>query len=55
MSKELKWCKCFMKAFYLSRFHHRKRTRMKNHHRLEKLKDKAFKKWGCFPLPKEWC
>ena len=36
------------------RNHKRRRIRYKNIHRTEKLKQKAFKRWGSFPIPPEW-
>lgn len=54
MSKELIWCKKFIKVANLSWYHPRKRIRIKNHNKIKKLKQIAFKKWGHFPLPPEW-
>ena len=53
MSNKLRWCLNFMRAEHLRR-HKRWRTRKKNINRLHRMKIKAFKRWGCFPLPKEW-
>ena len=53
MSNKLKWCLGFSKAVDLRR-HPRWRTRKKNIHRVQKMMRKAFRRWGCFPLPPEW-
>lgn len=53
MSRELVWCKNFMKAVYL-RGHHKYRVRKKNIKRAERLVEYAMKTWGCFPYPPEW-
>ena len=37
MSKELKWCKQFVKCSSLSMYHKRKRVRNKNENRVDKL------------------
>jgi len=55
MSDELKWCKSFLRVNYLMCFHHRKKIRKKNMHRRDKLAQYAFKRWGHFPMPPEWC
>lgn len=54
MSKELDYCKKFLKVANLSWHHPRKRIRIKNHNRLKKLTKIAIKKWGGYPLPIEW-
>lgn len=53
MSAKLKWCTGFAKAIQL-RGHTKRRIRKKNIHRVEQMMNKAFRRWGCFPLPSEW-
>ena len=53
MSDELKWCNNFRKAVAL-RGHKKDRVRKKNIKRVYRLRDYAFKRWGCFPYPPEW-
>lgn len=53
MSKELKWCKQFARVNEL--LHHRRRkTRLKNAKRRQRMFEKAIQIWGCFPYPPEW-
>lgn len=52
-SAKLKWCVGFAKAIQL-RGHLRQRVKKKNVHKVERMRDKAFRRWGCFPLPPEW-
>lgn len=53
MSNELRWCLGFNRAVDL-RGHSKRRVRKKNISRVEKMKKKAFQRWGCFPIPPEW-
>lgn len=53
MTNKLKWCLGFAKAVRL-RGHKKYRIRRKNINRTMRLKNKAFRRWGCFPLPPEW-
>ena len=55
MSDELKWCKKFLRVNSLMCYHHKKKVRKKNIHRRDKLAQYAFKRWGHFPMPPEWC
>ena len=54
MSEELKWCKVFSRVFHLRCYHKKSRVNKKNNRRAIRMMNKAFKKWGCFPLPPEW-
>lgn len=53
-SKELRWCENFRRVNHLFVFHKRKKIRLKNLKRRQKLFRHALYKWGCFPYPKEW-
>lgn len=50
MSKELKWCKQFIKCNSLSWYHKRERIRKKNKYRVNKM----FSRIDCLPYPIEW-
>ena len=52
-SNVLKWYLGYNKAVDL-RGHSKYRTRKKNIHRVNRMKDKAFRRWGYFPFPPEW-
>ena len=53
ISNELRWCRGFARAVIL-RGHYKHRVRLKNTHKVERMKKKAFRRWGCFPFPPEW-
>ena len=50
MSKELKWCKQFIKCSSLSMYHTKMRVRKKNRNRVVKM----FSCINCLPYPVEW-
>ena len=50
MSKELKWCKQFIKCNSLSWYHKRERVRKKNKHRVVEM----FSHINQLPYPVEW-
>ena len=50
MSKELKWCKQFVKCSSLSMYHRKRRVRKKNRNRVVKM----FSCIDQLPCPVEW-
>jgi len=54
MSKELRWCKSFLRVNQLMCYHKRKKVRLKNLKRRQRMFEKAIRLWGCFPYPPEW-
>ena len=50
MSKELKWCKQFVKCSSLSMYHKKRRVRKKNRNRVVKM----FSHINQLPYPVEW-
>lgn len=53
MSAKLRWCLGFIKAGKL-REHKDAKVRKKNIHRVDRMINKAFRRWKGIPLPPEW-